>query len=64
MLDLKLAFWETQMHDLYPTCEFQVHFDPVHNQAQIQIKFDNPYDLCHWHLSQNVVPHRTEYVTH
>lgn len=48
--DLRLAFWETQIQEVYPTARVYTQCDHVHNQAIMQIQFDNPEDVCHWHL--------------
>jgi hypothetical protein len=48
--DLRLAFWETQILDMYPTAHVTSSCDHVHNQAQVKIEFGNPEDATHWYL--------------
>ena len=50
--DLRWAIWETILQDQYPTAKIHAEWDLAHNQAHVQIEFDNAYDAAHWHLIQ------------
>jgi hypothetical protein len=51
--DLRLAFWETQLQDLYPTAQITSECDHVHNQAHVKIEFDSQEDATHWYLTND-----------
>lgn len=47
-----MAFWETQLQDLYPTAQIICAYDHVHHQGSVTIKFESGDDHVHWCLSQ------------
>lgn len=52
MMDLKLAFMESKLRDLYDGVKFSLCYNswgqtPTH----VMITFDNNEDLMHWHLT-------------
>lgn len=56
-LDLKLAFWETQLSENYPEAHLTYEFDVLHGVAQIEIQFQNLEDHVQWCLSNNYLTH-------
>ena len=62
--DLRLAFWETQLHEQYPTAKIHAQWDLNHNQAHVQIEFDNAYDAAHWHLLNHTSQYASQLLTY
>lgn len=52
LLELKMAIWETQLQDLYPTAHITCAYDHVHNHGHVTIEFTSGEDHVHWCLSQ------------
>jgi len=52
LLELKMAIWETQLQDLYPTAQIICTYDHVFNQGRVTIQFQSGDDHVHWCLSQ------------
>ena len=63
MWDLRLAVWETLLQDQYPTAKICYSWDLNHNQAHVQIEFENAYDAAHWHLIQPESIHPNQLLT-
>jgi hypothetical protein len=51
-VDLKLAFLESKLEDLYDGITFEVHHNSDHKPIKVNIQFLNREDHLHWLLSQ------------
>lgn len=52
LVDLKLAFLESKLEDLYDGIIFEVQHNSDHKPIKVNIQFRNQEDHLHWLLSQ------------
>jgi hypothetical protein len=55
LLDLKLAVWETQLEELYPSATISCTFDPIYNLATVKVFFADQEEALHWQLSNQTI---------